>query len=581
MKKARKASQRAEHYPPGSFIGKLRKRRIIETLAAFSGSGWFVYEIVHWIFVEHYHFPEKLKDVTIVSVLCAILCVLTWRWFRSEKKQRKIKVEFVLIPAFLLAMISLNANILLHWTEGKTGFESSPDGETIWKNSVAVLPFVDLSSEKNQEYFSDGLTEELINDLSKIQELRVAGRTSSFQFKGRNEDLREVCQKLNVAAILEGSVRKSSDRVRITAQLINGTDGFHLWSETYDREMDDIFEVQEEIALEVASALKVTLLDERRFFVQTNNTEAYNAFLLGRYFYARQTRESLEKSIEYFEQAIEIDPSYARAWAGMAATRAFQAGNGYVPPEESYKKAKKAVQKALALDKNLGYAYAVLGWIQMSHDWDWTRADASFQKAMSLDPGRGRLEAAQLAVAMGRFEEAISLARQTMELDPISVQVLSTLGLATWYGGRPDEAIAAYRKVLEIIPEYPVMHGLLGLIYITQSKLGEAVAELEQTTDPFWRLPGLAMALYSLGRKAESDAALAEFIENYQAGGAYNVAQVYAFRGEADLVFKWLDRAYVQHDGGLFLMNVDPFLKSLKGDPRSRSMLKKMRLLSL
>lgn len=578
MQKTRKTSTQARDYPPGSFLGKLRKRRIIETLAAVSGSGWFVYELVHWILVEHYHLPERLKDFTIVSVCCAILSALTWRWFRSERRRRKIKLEFVLIPAFLLTMISINVNILLHVREDKKEYRSDHNGETPWKNSVAVLPFVDMSPIKDQEYFSDGLTEELINNLSKIQELRVAGRTSSFQFKGRNEDLREICQKLNVAAILEGSVRKSIDRVRITAQLIDGNDGFHLWSETYDRQLDDIFAVQEEISLAVADALKVTLLDGKRFSVQTDSAEAYNALLLGRYFYARQTRESLEKSIEYYGRAIEIDPSYARAWAGLAGTYAFQAASGYVPPEESYKKAKNAVKKALVLDKNLAYAHAVLGWIQMSCDWDWTQADASFQKAMSLEPGRGRVEAAQLATAMGRFEEAILLAHQTFERDPISMQVLSTLALANWYGGRSEEAIAAYRKALEIIPEYPALHGLIGLVYITQSKLGEAFAELEQTKDPYWRLPGLAMVLHSMGKREDSDAALAEFIEKYQAGGAYNISQAYAFRGEADLTFQWLERAYDQHDGGLFLMNVDPFLSRMKSDPRFKSLLKKMRL---
>lgn len=578
MKTTRRASSHAKHYPPGSFIGKLRRRRIPETLAAFLGGGWLVYEIVHWILVDHYHFPEKLIDITIVSVLCAMFCTLTLRWFRGEKEKRRIKWELVLIPLFLLITAVFDVHLLLHLEANVSGRENANSREIIWKNSVAVLPFVDMSPEKNQEYFSDGLTEELINDLSKIRELRVAGRTSSFQFKGRNEDLRLIGQKLNVAAVLEGSVRKEGDRVRITAQLINAEDGFHLWSETYDRELAGIFAVQEDLARSVAQALKVTLFGDKKASAQTENTEAYNAFLLGQYFYGQQTREDLEKAVSYFEQAVKLDSTYAGAWVGLGSTYAYQAGLGYIPPEDGYAQARAAVERALVQDENLAYAYAVKGWIQMSHDWDWTGADASFHKALSLEPGRGLLEAAQLAVALGRSKQALDFARRAVQRDPISAQALTTLALAAWYGGRLDEAVAAYRKILELIPEYPAIHGLLGLIHLTRSNLREALAELEQAKDPYWRLPGLAMVYHSLGKKMEADAVLAAFIEKYQDGAAYNIAQVYAFRGEADLAFQWLDKAYAQHDGGLFLVKVDPFLKNLKRDPRYAAFLKKMRL---
>jgi TolB-like protein/cytochrome c-type biogenesis protein CcmH/NrfG len=573
------AKHRASHgkpYPPRSFLGKLRRRGIIGALAALIGSGWLVYEIVHFILVEHYHLPERLKDIVIVSTLCVLLCTLTWRWFRGEK--RKIKWEYILLPVFVLAGTLLNGSYLLHLRVESPAYDSTVFKETAWKNSLAILPFVNMSTDQEQEYFCDGLTEELITKLSQIQELKVPARTSAFVFKGKSADIRDVGRRLRVHNVLEGSVRKSGPRIRISAQLINVADGYHLWSETYDRDLDDIIAVQDEIARSVAEALQVTLLGEKDSIPETRNSESYNAFLMGRYFYGRQTRESLKKAIVYYEQAINLDPKFARAWAGLGATYAFQAGLGYVPSKEGYNQAKAAVKKALALDKNLAYAHAVMGWIQMSDDWNWTAADTSYQRAMSLEPKRGQVEAAQLAVALGHFEIASALARRAVELDPISAQTLATLGLAYWYGGRIEEAITTYRKILEFVPDYPVVRGLIALVYLTQSNPKEALAELDQVPDPFWQLPGLAMACHSLGRKAESDAALAKFIEKYQAGGAYNVAQVYAFRGEADQAFEWLDRAYSQHDGGMFLIKVDPLFNNLKTNPRYKAILKKMHL---
>ncbi|HSA91610.1 MAG TPA: protein kinase, partial [Terriglobales bacterium] len=290
--------------------------------------------------------------------------------------------------------------------------------------SIAVLPFVDMSEEKNQEYFSDGLAEELLNNLAKIPELRVAARTSAFQFKGKNEDLRTVGEKLNVATVLEGSVRREGKRVRITAQLIKAADGFHLWSETYDREITDIFTVQDEIARSVAGSLKVTLLGGKTATPSApgKNAEAYSAYLQGRYFNERLGKGNLEKAIGYYEQAIKLDPSYAPGWVGLAEVRSRQADAGYLPTEEGYRKAREAVERALALDANLAEAHAAMGWIKKGYDWDWAGADASYQRALALEPGNARVMrgAATLANTLGRFEEALALDRRAVELDPLS-----------------------------------------------------------------------------------------------------------------------------------------------------------------
>jgi serine/threonine protein kinase/Tfp pilus assembly protein PilF len=448
--------------------------------------------------------------------------------------------------------------------------------------SIAVLPFVNMSSDKEQEYFSDGLSEELLNDLAKIQGLRVAARTSSFQFKGKNEDLRTVGEKLNVGTILEGSVRKEGKKVRITAQLIKAADGFHLWSETYDRELNDIFAVQDEIGRAVAGSLKLTLLGAATAAspsAQSKNAEAYNAYLQGRYFYERRAKQDLQKAASYYEQATKLDSEYAPAWAGLAETRSKQADQGYMPEDEAYRKARAAAERALALDSNLAEAHAAMGWIKMSYEWDWAGADASFKKALALEPGNAAVlwRAGTMAATLGRFEEALPLNRGAVELDPLSVSAYIYLAENAYGAGRLEEASAALKKALELNPERPVTHNLLSKVYLAQGHPQEALAEIEREPDADFRLSGLAEAFYSLGRKKESDAALAELIAKYRSQQPFLIAAVFAFRGEADRAFEWLERAYTQRDGGLTQIKIFP-LKKLEHDPRYAALLNKMHL---
>ena len=319
--------------------------------------------------------------------------------------------------------------------------------------SIAVLPFVNMSSEKEQEYFSDGLAEEMLSSLAKIPGLHVAGRTSAFQFKGKNEDLRVIGQRLNVATVLEGSVRKEGHRVRISAQLIKVDDGFHLWSETYDRELNDIFAVQEEIARAVAGSLKVALLGEKTATSSRGtNAEAYNAYLQGRYFLERRSQENMDRALAYFEQAIKLDPGYGPAWVGLAMTHNRQAYYGYAPFAEAFRKARAAAEQALALDRSLAGASAELGIVQMAHDFDWAGADASFKRALALEPGNATivLRAADLALALGRLDDALALNRRSVELDPLSAEAQFYLGVATLYAGRLEEAAAGFTKALEL-----------------------------------------------------------------------------------------------------------------------------------
>ena len=446
--------------------------------------------------------------------------------------------------------------------------------------SIAVLPFRNISADPSNEYFSDGLSEELLNALSKIRGLRVAARSSSFQFKGKAEEVKAIAEKLNVTSILEGSVRKSGTQVRISAELVNAADGFQLWSETYDRELNDIFAVQDDIARSVAEALKIKLLGQQSPATKTGNTEAYNAYLQGRYFFDRRSKEDLEKAVGYFQKSVMADPKYAPAYVGLAAAEYRQADWGYVPVNQGYEQARKDVKKALELDSNLADAHSALGWIQITYDWDWSGADASYKRALELEPGNANVirNAAGLASTLGHFDDAIALNRRAAELDPLSVTAHYYLGVHCYYSGRFEEAKSAIKKSLELNREYPAAHQFLGLIHLANSKPDQAIKEIELEPEPLWRNYALALAYFAAGRKQEADAMLAEYIEKQRIGSAYQIAEIYAYRGEKDKAFEWLETAYKQRDGGLSEMKGSQLLRSLYSDPRWPAFLKKMHL---
>ena len=453
----------------------------------------------------------------------------------------------------------------------------SPQKTTNGKTSLVVLPFT--SADKDQEYFSDGLAEELIGTLSRNPKLRVISRSSAFSFKGKETNIKTIAKTLNVTHVLEGSVRKSGNQLRISAQLVEAATDSNIWSQTYDRQMDNIFAIQDEITSSVADALRVTLQGEKPGVKETN-PEAYNAYLQGRYFFDRRSKEDLEKAIGYFEQALQIDPNYARAWRGLSAVHMSQADTGYVPVDEGYAKARREVQKALELDPNLAEAHASMGGIKTNYDWDWGGADVTFKRALELEPSNVAVlrGTASLAFTLGRFGEAIALNNTAIELDPLRVAAHTNLGFYLYYAGRWQEAEAAIRKALELNPQYPYAHCLLGRINLAQSKPEEALAEMEKEPEPFWRGHGLALAYHASGKKKEADAALADYMKEYQNDAAFQIAEIYAYRGETDKAFEWLERAYKQRDGGLSEMKGDPLLRSLHSDPRWKAFLQKMKL---
>jgi TolB-like protein len=442
-----------------------------------------------------------------------------------------------------------------------------------------VLPFVDLSEAKDQEYFTDGLTEELLNSLARVPQLRVTGRTSSFQFKGKNEDVRVIGERLNVASVLEGSVRKAGRQVRITAQLVKVADGFHLWSETYDRQLDDAFAVQDEIARSVAAALTRTLVgaaSKRRL----PDAEAYNLRLQALYLLRRQVEGDIKKARELAEQAVATDPEYPEAWDTLAAVhvRELEAAQTFAAKQEALGRQQRALERALELDPGLAQAHARLARLRRLK-WDFVGADQSMKRALELDPGSSFLlsYAAGFASSMGRFDEAIALQKRVLERDPLSLTDLYNLAFRYLAAGRAPEGEATIRRYIELNPDGYNAHSLLGDALLLQGQADAALVEYEKEADPSARLAGRAMAQHARGDRAASQAALQELVAKF-GDQAKLIAEVHAYRGEFDQAFVWLYRAYDRHDSDLVYLKPGYFLHSLHSDPRWASLLRKVGL---
>lgn len=490
-----------------------------------------------------------------------------------------------LIPA--IRWIAIGILLLLLAVMLKSSFlksEHSPSQTPLvketGKTAIAVLPFRNISMDKEQDYFADGLSEELTDVLAHNPNLRVTSRTSAFSFKDKDMTAQQIAKQLNVTHLLEGSVRKAGNQLRITAQLIEVATDSDVWSQTYDRQMENVFVIQDEIADSVSSALKVALKQGSDSRTRQTSPQAYNAYLQGRYFLDRRSKENYQKAVSYFEQALQIDPSYSRAWAALTETHIAQANLGYEPLEETFEKAEKEAKKTLELDPNLAEAYASMGSIQSIHRWDWKDADRNYKRALELEPGNADVVrgAARLALSLGRLEEAMALARRAIQLDPVRVPPYNDYGLISYSSEHWEEAQAAYHKSLELNPQVAVVHTFLGLVYIEQHKPQEALAEIQKEADLSPRNYGLAVAYFAVGNKSEADAALARVIERNQNDSAFQIAEIYAYRGEIETAFQWLDRAYRQRDTGLNQIKCDPLLRNLKDDPRFHAVVKEMNL---
>jgi TolB-like protein/DNA-binding winged helix-turn-helix (wHTH) protein/Tfp pilus assembly protein PilF len=451
--------------------------------------------------------------------------------------------------------------------------------------SIAVLPFVDMSPAKDQEYVSDGLAEELIHHLSRVSGLKVVGRSSAFQFKGRNEDLRAVGRKLGVANVLEGSVRRDGNHIRVTAELIKAEDGFQLWSQTYDREISDIFAVQDEIARGVTQALQAKLVESNgqplASSLRSSNPEAYRAYLQANYFLGRGLiKEELEKALAYADQAVELDKEYAPAWASRATIQTWMAMVSITDVTEGFRKARDDAERAIALDPTSASGYVALARTQTAHDWDWDTASTCLTKAAGLEPGNVEILRVHswLSAELGNLDDAVKFDERAIELDPLRSDAYLELGYELYAAGRYREARSVLQQALDLNPNAALAHSTLAIILILEARPQYALTEIEKEPSDWLKLTNQALAYHVLGRGQDSNAALAELIAKYNADSAYQIAQVYAFRGESGKSFEWLERAYRQRDPGLPAIKIDPLLKTLRQDRRFAQLLDKMRL---
>jgi adenylate cyclase len=491
------------------------------------------------------------------------------------------------VPVLALAVAALAALILGGWWLGKSqGWwarmaGATPTAPTATANSVAVLPFTDLSEKKDQEYFSDGLSDELIDLLGKIPNLRVPARTSSFYFKGKPSTLPEIGKVLNVSHVLEGSVRKSGTALRISAELVNVADDTRVWSETYDRTLDDVFKVQDDIANAVVTALKVTMLgDVKARAAPTNNSEAHLQYLRALE-WIRSQGGSYEDAVAALKKAVELDPSFADAWIALAATYVSGfVGAGYGSYESVRREAFNDVQRALAINPQLAPAHSILAEIYYQMDWTPAPARAELERALAIDP-KDSLAIwikGYMANCEGRFDEAIAMHSESLDIDPLAADNYRQIGNADYRAGRLDAGIAVLSDALKRLPAAPTIHYRIGLLLLAQHKPEAALAEFSAEQSAAFRLLGIPLALDKLGRKEEADRSLAQALtlDSVINGASYQVAIVYANRGDKDRAFHWLERGVQQRDAGMLWMKYDPILRPLSHDPRFNAILAEM-----
>lgn len=461
----------------------------------------------------------------------------------------------------------------------RSGQVSSGSGEVVpAKPSIAVLPFANMSADPENEYFSDGLSEELMNVLARNPGLKVTGRTSSFSFKGKQEDLREIGQKLGVETLLEGSVRKSGNRVRITAQLVKASDGFHLWTETYDRVLDDIFVVQDDIAKSVSEAMKVALLGSAAQ-KSKGNPETFALIVQAHHFMSQLTRDSLATAKTLFDRAIEMDSNDARAWAGLGRCLMAQAGYGYSTDEFASRTAREACERALQLDDTLPEANWAMGMILLFGDLDWERAGQFQRRAYELAPNDGRIimGLVNFETFRGDFSRGPKLALEAVRLDPLNATTHMFAGRTFWFSGDLVKAIELFRKAAQLSPGIASAQANLAAVLVTAGRFEEALVEALKETPSGYRDTALAAVYAKLGRTEESDRALSDLLSKGEQWG-FQIAAVYATRGDNDNAFRWLERALKLHDSGLPSTKSVPLLRVLHDDPRWPALLKKIGL---
>jgi TolB-like protein/Tfp pilus assembly protein PilF len=552
-------------------ISELRRRNVFRMTVLYAVAAWLIMQVAG-VLIDLAKLPDWIGTTILWLLAVGFPIALIFSWF-YEITPEGISLEKDIAPGesithvtgrrldFLVISLLCAAVILFAYDKWWT---SGPP-----EHSIAVLAFENMSDDPGQEYFSDGISEELLNLLAKIPELSVISRTSAFSYKGKGVRLSEIARELNVAHVLEGSVRKVGNKVRVTAQLIEADSDTHLWSQTYDRTINDIFLIQDQIAAEVVDQLKITLLDDVPV-VQKIDPDGYALYLRARHLGRQGTREAWEQSIALFEQVLAVAPEYAAAWDGLANVYISQTNNSQRPIDDGYALAREAATQALALDPTYGSAHARLGWISMHHDGDLEVAADYYERALALAPTNTTIifGAASLAMTLDRIDTAIALENYATVHDPLYPVGHNNLGDSYLSAGKLDQAIASFRTALTLSPGYVGAQYRIGVALLLNGEPKLALSAMQLESFQAWRLLGLAMAYHALGQIDESDVALADMIEKYEQDAAYNIAYVLAFRGDTDLAFEWLQKAVLYNDPGLAEIANEPLFGNIKKDTR-------------
>ena len=576
-----------------NFFSELKRRNVYKVAVAYAVVGWLLVQVATQVF-PFLEIPNWVVRLVIALVVIGFPIALIIAWAFELTPEGLIRTEDVELPegsgsknrtwiyvALIGAALSVALFFIGRYTAGSHATLRQSEAAIGPQKSIAVLPLLNESGDPGDEYFSDGLSEELIAALAQINGLKVIGRSSSFRFKDRHEEPKAIGEKLGVSTLLEGTVRKQDDRVRIVAELVNAADGIALWTRTFDRELRDIFTVQQEIARAVAESLKVTLLgsSEKSAQMASSSVEAHNAYLQAHFHFQRRNVEDYRKALTYFDQAIQLDPNYALAYAERAEVWTM-VGDLTGERATAYPKARSDAEKAVEIAPVLAEAHAALGWVRFFGQWKFSEGLSELSRAKELSPANPTANdlLARVIVYLGRIDEAERQARQAVELDPLSVATQFNLARVLFISGKLDEANAAGRKIAELQPSSSSSHRWQVLVAVQRGDGETALREAQLEPDEGFRPFELALAHYVRGDRKAADAALAELVASGRNGLAYQIAQVYAVRGETDKAFEWLQISFDNHDGGTLGLAVDPLLRGLHGDPRYKNLLAKLGL---
>jgi adenylate cyclase len=579
-----------------NFFAELKRRNVYKVAVAYAVVGWLIAQIATQIF-PFLEIPNWVVRLVIVLIAIGFPIALVIAWAFEATPEGIKRTEDVDLSAagrskkhtwiyvvVIGAAISAALFFLGRYTAGNKTSTVAPNQSPA--KSIAVLPFVNMSADKADEYLSDGMTEELINVLAKVPGLRVPGRTSCFAFKGKNEEdiFRKVGDQLHVGTVLEGSVRKAGDKLRVTAQLINVSDGYHLWSKDYDGDVKDILNFQSNVAEQVVQALQVKLGGEgTRVLAKkpTENPEAHRLYLLGRYEFAKYTQTGWNNAIRYYEQALRIDPEFALAYCGLADNYAYM-GSVVMPEKEAIAKEKEFAQKALELDPELAEAHMSLA-LALVAAYDWRNGLKEFDRALELNPNLAfayELQSWTLN-GLGRFDEAIAKTRKAVELDPLNPFFQMSLSFYQYWARQYDDAIAQARKTLAMDPNSTITHVLLGLSFLKKGDTAGAIAELQKSKAPdpgAWYQGFLGYAYAISGDRAKAEQALRELEQlakrQYVSPTAF--ATIYLGLGQKEKCLDWLEKSYEQQDSACWYLKIDQIYDSVRSEPRFQALVEKI-----